>query len=253
MSSLPMLDLAQLAPTRDYLQDIAKIVGKAQQQFLPADPNAWDKGLLVTSIGLSSQELNDNQFIIDFKKSQLRGFGQSWQLGSIHPREILQAIRSLTGRQVETPELATDIVAYDPAQAERLLEVLYFSAQELSDLGRKLTDGAVSPVLLYPHHFDVSLVWYPHRLAAGDSDQRQFTMGFSIGDQDINQAYFYVTAYPEPAGFTAIKLPPPAYWQNQGFSGAILNYADIAAKNPSKLLDEFFGTILYVQFDSEIL
>lgn len=253
MSSLPKLDYAQLAPTRNYLQEVAKVIGKAQQQFLPTDPNSWNKGLLVTSNGLSTQEMDGQQFVIDFYKDEVRGFGNSWKLGQIEPAQLLQEIKDATGKPVETPEHSDLPLAYEQKQAEALAEAFQFASQELAVLSHRIESGVKSLVLLYPHHFDVSLVWFTHRLSAEESDERQYTFGFSSGDEDVAQPYFYAVAYPEPDTYKNIQLAQPAYWQNKGFSGAILNYSDAIEGRATKLVDDFYANIVDSQIKYHIL
>lgn len=253
MSSLPKLDYAHLAPTRNYLQEIAKVIGKTQQQFLPADQNAQDKGLLVTSNGLSTQDLEGQQFILDFYKGEVRGFGSKWQLGEVEPAQLLKEVRDVTGKPVVTPETGNLTLAYEQRQAVYLAEAFEFAAQELAILAHKINTGVKSLVLVYPHHFDVSLAWYTHRLTADETDERQYTFGFSTGDEDIAQPYFYATAYPEPENYKNIQLEAPAYWQNQGFSGAILNYGDVVAGRAAKLVNNFYASIVDSQIKFQIL
>jgi len=245
MTDLPEINYSQLAPTRDYLQDIAKVIGKTQQQFIAGDPNDWYKGLLVTTIGISSQKLGDQEIIIDLQTGEVRGFGKSWRLGEVEPVKLSEELKSVTGKPIEDPEFTAKSVTYDPAQAKLLSTALYWANQEIAKLTDQIAIGVISPVLLFPHHFDVSMVWFPKRQKSEDTDENQYTFGFSTGDKDIPEPYFYITNWPESPTFTSIKLTPPAHWQKSGFSGAILNYKDTTNTiNPTQLLDSYFQTIL---------
>jgi hypothetical protein len=88
-----------------------------------------------------------------------------------------------------------------------------------------------SPVQLWPHHFDLALLWLSGRLVPDqDPDDpeyadEQMNFGFVTGDESIVDPYFYATAYPTPAEFTAQPLPDGAYWHTAGWTGAILPYA----------------------------
>ncbi|HVA11241.1 MAG TPA: DUF5996 family protein, partial [Candidatus Dormibacteraeota bacterium] len=99
-------------------------------------------------------------------------------------------------------------------------------------------EGLTSPVLLYPHHFDLSLVWFPH------DDERQLAIGFSTGDQTIAEPYLYLTAYPEPPGFTKLAVPEGAYWQSDGFSGAILPYARLSGSSDPEALFASYASLM---------
>jgi hypothetical protein len=108
---------------------------------------------------------------------------------------------------------------YDAAQAKAYLEALSWMSQQFQVIKSGISGGLTAPVLLYPHHFDLSLVWFPW------DDERQLALGWSTGDETIRRPYIYVTAWPEPEGFAGLPLPDGAYWQKAGFSGAILPYA----------------------------
>lgn len=88
-----------------------------------------------------------------------------------------------------------------------------------------------SPVQLFPHHFDLALSWYSGRLvpdqdpADEERSDEQMTFGFTTGDAEIAEPYFYATAYPQPEGFVGSDLPAEADWHEEGFSGAVLRYA----------------------------
>ena len=84
----------------------------------------------------------------------------------------------------------------------------------------------------------MSLVWFPYE------DTRQLAIGFSTGDQTIPEPYLYLTAYPEPDGFTKLALPEAAYWQAEGFSGAILPYAALQASNDAETLFQAYTNVL---------
>jgi len=123
---------------------------------------------------------------------------------------------------------------YDTEQASKYGEALWWLDKQFRIVKAGLVEGLTSPILVYPHHFDLSLVWFPH------DDQLQFSLGWSTGDETINEPYIYLTASPEPKGFTDMKLPVGAYWQKEGFSGAILPYAVLATnKKPEELFQKF--------------
>ena len=92
-----------------------------------------------------------------------------------------------------------------------------------------------SPIQLWPHHFDLSMLWLPgNKIPGQDPDDeehsdKQMNFGFSFGDDGIPEPYFYVTAYPLPDNFPDLALPPGAHWKSEGFSGAVVGYHDLSA------------------------
>ncbi len=225
MSPLP--SLSRLHVTQDYLQDVAKVLGKLQQVFLSADPHDWQRGLLVTMRGLSTQAFSvdgrETRASIDLVKHKMRLDGNKWLLENYSPTELLNNVRAwleMNQQQlhIEEPEFSAGVPRFAAAEAEKYGAALWWMDEQFQQVKARLEQGLVSPVLVYPHHFDLSLSWFPF------DDERQFTLGWSIGDETIHEPYVYLTAYPEPAGFTKLKLPLEARWQHEGFSGATLTY-----------------------------
>ncbi|HXR50136.1 MAG TPA: DUF5996 family protein [Verrucomicrobiae bacterium] len=243
MSKLPPLSLRELQPTRDYLQDVAKVLGKLQQAFLPVESHDWQRGLVVNMRGLSTQPFmvasQETRASIDLVKHKVRLDGSKWLLEDYSAQEMMNNVRAwLESRglqvHIEEPEFSESTPHFDSSQADKYATALWWMDQQLQALKTDLKTGLVSPVLLYPHHFDLSLTWFP------ESDERQLTVGWSTGDATIAEPYVYVTAYPEPEGFTDQQLPAPAYWNEKDFSAAILLYRDLAqAAEPEKLFASF--------------
>ncbi|MFW2406025.1 MAG: DUF5996 family protein, partial [Gammaproteobacteria bacterium] len=108
-----------------------------------------------------------------------------------------------------------------------------------------------SPLQLWPHHFDLSLLWLPgdkvpdQDPADEEYADRQMNFGFTFGDAGIPEPYFYVTAYPEPDGLPRVELPVGAAWHTEGFSGALLTYQTlIASRDPRGYLLDLWQRML---------
>jgi hypothetical protein len=101
-------------------------------------------------------------------------------------------------------------------------------------------------VQLWPHHFDLALLWFSGRLVPGqeaadeESADEQMNFGFSTGDEGIANPYFYATAYPWPEGMAEGVLPAGASWNEQGWRGALLMYdVLVEQENPKEYLLSF--------------
>lgn len=242
MSTLPDLSGEHFLSTRDYLRDVTLIIGSLQRAFLPEHPRSWQHGLDINMRGPASQTFvaggKEYLVLLDLVTHKLRLDGNKWQLDQYGTPELLNNVKfwlKSKGLDVELdePELSGKGV-FDTDSSNAYAEALWWCEKQFRALPGKLKGGVFSPILLYPHHFDLSLVWFPH------GDDKQFGLGFSTGDKDIKGAYIYLTAYPEPDGFTQIDLPEGAYWQAQGFSGAILPYSALRASDaPEKLISDF--------------
>ena len=93
--------------------------------------------------------------------------------------------------------------------------------------------------------------WFSGRLvpdvdpADEEKADEQMNFGFLTGDGSIEDAYIYATAYPAPEGWAALDLPDGAYWHTEGWTGAILPYAAVAAAADPR--GELLGFVRAVQ------
>lgn len=241
--------LADMRATRDYLQDAAKVLGRLQLAFMEPQPHDWQYGLQVFEDGFMTQPLvigdEPQQAVLDLQLGQLQVGGTAWELAKYSPSQLLDELRKWLSTQAtpqKLPDLSNPVAgATFNLDTARALGTAFWSLEQYFEtLRTQLSDGVLSPVLVYPHHFDLSLTWFP-----GDDD-KQLSVGFSTGDETITEPYLYLTAYPEPAGFTALELPSGAYWQTTGFSGAILPYAVLqGSSHPEQLLQTYVADTLY--------
>jgi hypothetical protein len=242
------LDYQKLRPTRDYLHDISLVLGKFQQVFLTPDAHDWFRGLEVTENGLSTQALpvkgQELRVVLNFRDSKISIGEASWPLGGITAPELFDAFaRWLHEQGIDTelvvPEFTNADTICDAEQSNALADALWWIKSQLTNLSGAIQAQEVAPILLFPHHFDLSEVWHL------DASGSQLSLGFSTGDSSIAEPYLYITAYPEPAGAADVALPSPVYWQTEGFSGAILLYKDLAASSdPEQTLKGFAETVL---------
>lgn len=230
----------EVKETKDYLQDISKILGKLQQVFIVPAPHDWHKGLEIGGSGLSTQDLGGGRrILLDFLKVELSMDTFTLTLNNMDPVAVYEmlaawALKSGSKTPVEKPELESKGGKCDPHQASQLLAALSFTRDVFKDFSGMIGSGTLSPLLVYPHHMDVSLVWFPK------DDDNQIGFGFSIGDSDVPEPYYYVTQYPQSSEFTKTRVVPPARWQQQGFSGAILPYNDIVlTTDPRQMVLDF--------------
>jgi hypothetical protein len=90
------------------------------------------------------------------------------------------------------------------------------AAAALKPLAR--LDGA-APVLLWPHHFDVSTL---RVMSGAGKAARSVTAGYSPGDTSYAEPYWYVTMWPYPRPDELPHLPEPGHWHTEGWTGAVL-------------------------------
>jgi hypothetical protein len=239
----PQLIYEDLLPTRDYLQEVALVLGNLQRAFIPKDPRDWHYGLEVGLRGLLTQPMiiggKEVRASLDLVPHKVRLGDSSWSLDTYAAPEIFNNIQiwleSHTANVTVTPpKFTAHARRFNSDQSTRYGNALWWMYTQLDTLKKSFKEGVTAPILLYPHHFDLALVWFPW------DDERQLAIGFSTGDRIIAEPYVYLTAYPEPEGFTDLSLPGPAYWQADGFSGAILPYHELSSStDPVKLFRDY--------------
>lgn len=102
-------------------------------------------------------------------------------------------------------------------------------------------DDGASPVRTWPHHFDMATL-----IAVGDpqdahaESSRSINVGFSPGDGNYDEPYFYVSAWPYPDGLEGSdgsSLPPlgsGGHWHTAGFVAAILTGSRVVESTEPK-------------------
>lgn len=81
-----------------------------------------------------------------------------------------------------------------------------------------------SPVLTWPHHFDLATLLNEGTTEGGE--ERSIGVGLSPGDGNYAEPYFYVT--PSPVDEDAQRADLPwGHWRTEGFFGAILTASEL--------------------------
>lgn len=70
--------------------------------------------------------------------------------------------------------------------------------------------GTQTPVVLWPHGFDLSFIWFARGINERKDPHMNF--GFSPGDKSIPRPYLYFYAWPAPKGLLKKKLPANGRW-----------------------------------------
>ncbi len=137
------------------------------------------------------------------------------------------------------------------AEQAGLLADAFNSVATAMELFRADIREETSPIQLWPHHFDLALLWLPGDKVPDQDPQneedadKQMNFGFTLGDDGISEPYFYVTAYPLPDALPRLSLPHGAMWQTEGFSGAVLLYRSLLQNaDPQACLLDLWNSLL---------
>lgn len=257
---MPIPTLADWPSTSQALHQAARVLGAVRLLTHGEEPLYLELALAVRPEGLSSDALpQGGEVVLDFKQAALvytaaggqgipiplsdhtqaslleklletlagdgavslsRSTGQTWQ-------DSLFAALSESGRRaVPAPEvLSHDTPLHVNRQtASDYAGILYAVFTGLARWRARLS-GMTSPLVVWPHHFDLSGLWFLNNEL--DDWQPHLNFGFAPFSDGLARPYLYAYAYPYPTTFTPPPLPVPARWHTEGWQGVVLSYDDM--------------------------
>jgi hypothetical protein len=256
------LPLPAWQETRDTVQKYCQVLGEVRGALAPRQKHWWHinlrpgvRGLTTPPVpaGIPAADARAFRMTLDFLSHELvieASDGACWrnalrgQSTAHFCRETLAALQ-LMGISVQIDE---NLLADENAgEYDRSAVATYWHA--LSQIAmiferfRSSLRQETSPVNLWPHHFDLALVWFSGRLvpdvdpADEEHADEQMSFGFSTGDSAIPEPYFYISAYPMPDGLAATALPDGVSWYTESWHGALMRYDVLVQNNdPGKKL-----------------
>ncbi len=246
--SFPPLPLSEWHDTRDTLRGYAQLLGKIRQSLTPPQPHWWHVSLRVADTGLTTTpmlipgtedtvelrlDLLNHNLVIE--QSRARGAPATLALSGQSIREFRDQVLERFAAMGVQPEIDRSLFdsdqpgVYDPTAVTRYFQVARAIDAILKQFQGELA-GKTSPVQLWPHHFDLSLVWFSGRKvpdvdpADEEYADEQMAFGFSTGDEGFPAPYIYITAYPWPEQLSDMPLPAPARWHLETWKGALVMY-----------------------------
>ena len=261
----PALDPAKLDVTRRAIHAYSRVAGSWAKATRKKRKHWWHASLRPSLYGLTTGLIygaTDFEIELDLAASRIcvrtctstfteRLTGQS-------SAGVAAAIRNALLAAGVDKELAPgDDMAHDDEHAGYSADQANLMHRAIGSVAAALEDFRAgireekSPIQVWPHHFDLSMIWLPgHKVPDQDpADEeyadKQMNFGFAFGDESIPEPYFYVTAYPLPDALPKVALPEGSTWKSDGFSGALLLYRDLVAMNdPAAYLQDLWSTLL---------
>lgn len=245
----PALDAGALAPTRDAVHAYAQVLGNWAEGRRRRRKHWWHISLRPSIRGLTTDVIRnapDFELELDLVNSRLDVHCElstsSLKLCGQSPRELAGFVeRALEMAGVAGCDVPADSEIsdepypdYSAEMAGKLHQAFAAVAAALEELRAGIREET-SPIQVWPHHFDLSMIWLPGTRVMGvdhadeEAADKQMNFGFVPGDTAIPEPYFYVTAYPHPDDLLDVELPPGTLWQTEGFTGAVLKYRDLVA------------------------
>ena len=265
--NLPPLTLANWKDTRDTLHKYCKMAGAIKENLSVPHPHWWHISLRITDKGLSTTPIPkdkntpgqnfelifdfiNHHIIIESNFREVKRIKLTGQSLSALCEETCSLLKEIGVKTSINKDDFRDGKAgkYDQGAVSNYWIALKEVSSILNSFRSELM-GMKSPVQLWPHHFDLAMSWFSGRLIPGkdpndpESSEEQMMFGFSTGDEMINDAYFYISAYPVPEKFPNFNMPEDVKWSDDGFTGGVMMYKDFAkSDSPQKKLLDYFRT-----------
>lgn len=232
--------------TRDTLHSYCRILGGIRRQLSPPQKHWWHISLRVTGSGLTTAAIprpdqNDGQFEINLDLEAHRltitsTWGIWWEMPVtgqpplVFAKQVLGALEYMDlPVEIDRSDLELLERPYDSAAARSFGRALS-SLNAVFNRFKSELPGESSQVQFWPHHFDLALMWLSGRKVPGvdpgneELADEQISFGFSTGDSELSEPYFYTTFYPWNEEILAQPLPEGAAWYTASWRGAMFPY-----------------------------
>jgi hypothetical protein len=269
MNNFPVLDPKSIGVTRDALHAYARILGDWLKSTRSRRKHWWHASLRPSLTGLSTGVIHSNidfEIELDLQASAINvsvsnGERMREELHGQPANNIAASICSFlesAGVSAKPEGIAADgdtssaavFSGYSADTAKDLASALGAVSAALVEFRAGIREES-SPIQVWPHHFDLSMIWLPgdkipdQDPADEEYADKQMNFGFVFGDESFAEPYFYITAYPLPDAMSQLKLPAGTTWKSEGFNAAVLLYKDlVAVDDPAAYLQELWTTLL---------
>lgn len=236
---MPMPELNDWTETKDALHRATQVVGLFRKAAMPKLPNALHLPLFVREFGLSTGILSFGALELHIEQAEVRyTFGQHlWviELAGMSPSalraQLLELMRE-AGHALDDSVVAVDDdepFAFDLVLCGEYREALWRIAVAMMQL-RADWFGAVTPLVVWPHGFDLSQLFFPNH-TPDEHSEPHLNFGFSPGSAGLPRPYVYAYASPMPDGLLGAPLPSLARWHTEGWTGVVIDYDQLVARD----------------------
>lgn len=252
--------------TSRLLHQAAVLVGPLHKALLEPRKNYLHLPLNVRPWGLESQPFPNGGIVqVDFREAQLRYIDSSEQahrfslpehsqsslldtvLATLRKDGLAEALDRGAGEFDEEAFRHTEALNPDREEAAQYADVQYRVFTALARFRARL-EGAMSPLIVWPHHMDLSTLWFHPSNPDMDEGKKHLNFGFApytAGQYDL--PYLYAYAYPYPEAFEAPPVPEPAFWHQEGWRGVVVRYEDLVnAADPDALVESISREVFSV-------
>jgi hypothetical protein len=233
------------------LHQYVLIMGATQQYWREKEPLHLEQALQVGGEGLVARDnsgtrqarLNFQDISLELYSPQLvrtlflteieptKAFKHVLEFFEIDENEFWQGLENKGGKL----EFSSDTLTLDTGTAQTYGEILYRVFTALSRVKAKFL-GSQSPLVVWPHHFDLSTLWFADAM---DEHKPHLNLGFAPFDSVHEEPYVYAYAYPMPDKFETLPLPQPAMWHLESWQGMWIPFAELVRlENPEQMIED---------------
>jgi hypothetical protein len=234
-------------PTLDTLHAYAHAAAALPRAHAVPHPKWWHISLKVRPDGLATEAMplpdggaayvridpRNNEVVFETSGGERRAFPMNADLTATQMGNALIAAGEefgLTGEYDRSKFENDDPRPYDADIALGIFQA-FVSADSAIAAQRNRITGAVGPIQLWPHGFDLAFEWYGTRTEPYEENgvATELPSQINFGFYPAGDAYFYSNPWPfDTADLVGIALPDGARWNTEGWEGSMLPYADVA-------------------------
>ena len=228
--------------TRAALHQVSLVIGAIRVACSEPLPHDLQFSLEVTAGGLSTSELRCGGALhIDFEALQLtcrRGDCDVFSLNFLgHSqvslmRQLLAALADFgcivqPSMKTITSDSQFDIDSELACAYWKTLSAMFAALERF----RATLGGGTTPLVLWPHHFDLAFIWFA---TEGRDEQRdpQIAYGFAPNSPGLARPYVYAYAWSEPTGYLNLPLAFPARAIAEEYTGLYSDYDKLRELEP---------------------
>ena len=226
--------LSNWETTRDALHQITQIVGAVRVACADPLPNDLHYSVDVTAAGISSTRMRcGGELNFDFAALQLafvRGGKTVFTLDAhgLSQTSLMQRLLAIFGDCGYSIDPSLKHITnetefnVDRELAINYLQVLDAVFTALARFRGKLS-GFLTPLVVWPHHFDLAFIWFPSD-RTDEHSAPQIAFGFAPFSSGLDRPYVYAYAWSEPTGYVQVPLDAPAQAVSEGYTGLYASY-----------------------------
>jgi hypothetical protein len=238
---MPLPALANWDSTRTGLHQAAQVVGAIRKVDAAVLPNFLHIALEVVPQGVTSGPLAPSvggELVLNFAERAIiytspQGTVTSVPLEGHTQVTLLDAVLAAmdkAGHRVQPDR--SKITGQEPLQVHPDAAREYSQAFNKIYMGfarfKARLFGPMSRMVVWPHGFDLSFLWFTHGL--DESKDPHMNFGFSPGSPGFARPYIYAYAHPKPPGMFDVELPQCARWNTDPWTGIALDYDVLAVE-----------------------